>query len=400
MVVRSKLGDSRFLKDPTVVKIRGFIEDNISPFFRVIEEHPTATTIKCKGQRMVMLGSNNYLGLTHHPYVQEKAIQSIGKYGTGCTGSRFLTGNFELHEELEYRLAKFLGFENDVIIFATGMQANLGALSSLLGYRDCSFTDSENHASIIDGLRFTKNVFKFNHNNFEELKSLLEREHGNHDRLIIVTDGVFSMSGEIANLLKLKELALKYDAKLYVDDAHGIGVLGARGRGTCSELNVRPDFLMGTFSKSFASIGGFLTGSIDALEYVRLHARSLIFSAALPPSAVATVLACLDLIEEDRDETLIKQLRSNVSFMEKELKILGYEVVDYGTGILKIDVGDDKKAMDMTHSLEKMGVFVTPAIQPAVPKAIIRTSYSAAHTKSELEYCLDKFNELKRVYGN
>ena len=368
-------------------------------FFRAIEE-TEASTVTVKGQKQIMIGSNNYLGLTHHPYVQEAAIKAIEKYGTGCTGSRFLNGNLNIHEELDHKLAEYLGHEK-AIVFSTGMQANLGALSAICGPKDLMLFDSENHASIIDASRLALGTtFKYKHNDMASLEELLESNVSRFHRVIIVADGVFSMTGDVLKLPEVVKLAKKYGAYVYVDDAHGLGVMGPQGRGTMSHFNVVKDvdFNMGTFSKSFASIGGVISGSKDAIDYVRHSARSFMFSASMPPSAVATVSACIDIVT--KDSSILENLWSNVAFMKKGFNELGFYTYGSNTPIIPIYVGDDVKALQMTKFLEAKGVFATPVLPPAVPKgeALIRTSYMASHNRNDLAKVLEIFAEAKKVF--
>jgi 8-amino-7-oxononanoate synthase len=368
-------------------------------FFRAIEE-TEASTVTVKGQKHIMIGSNNYLGLTHHPRVQEAAIKAIEKYGTGCTGSRFLNGNLNIHEELDEKLATYLGHEK-AIVFSTGMQANLGALSALCGPKDLMLFDSENHASIIDASRLSLGTtFKYKHNDMASLEELLESNMSRFNRVIIVADGVFSMTGDVLRLPEVVKLAKKYGAYVYVDDAHGLGVMGPQGRGTMShfELTKDVDINMGTFSKSFASIGGVISGSKDIIDYIRHTARSFMFSASMPPSAVATVSACIDVISAD--DTILENLWSNVAMMREGFKELGFYTYGSKTPIIPIFVGDDFKALKMTKFLESKGVFCTPVLPPAVPKgeALIRTSYMASHKKEDLARVLEVFAEAKKVF--
>ena len=368
-------------------------------FFRAIEE-TEASTVTVKGQKQIMIGSNNYLGLTHHPYVKEAAIKAVEKYGTGCTGSRFLNGNLNIHEELDHKLADYLGHEK-AIVFSTGMQANLGALSAICGPKDLMLFDSENHASIIDASRLAMGTtFKYKHNDMASLEELLESNVSRFNRVIIVADGVFSMTGDVLKLPEVVRLAKKYGAYVYVDDAHGIGVMGPQGRGTMSHFDVVKDvdFNMGTFSKSFASIGGVISGSADAIDYVRHSARSFMFSASMPPAAVATVSACIDVVT--KDASVLENLWSNVAFVREGFKELGFYTYGSQTPIIPLFIGDDMKALQMTKFLESKGVFATPVLPPAVPKgeALIRTSYMASHDKKDLARVLEVFSEAKKIF--
>lgn len=372
---------------------------DLYPFFRAIEASD-GSTVTVGGKKQVMIGSNNYLGLTHHPVVIEAAKAAIDKYGTGCTGSRFLNGNLNIHEELEEKLAKYLGHEK-AIVFSTGMQTNLGTLSAVCGPKDCMLFDSENHASIIDASRLALGTtFKYKHNDMESLEEQLEMVVNRFNRVIIVADGVFSMTGDILRLPEIVALAEKYGALIYVDDAHGIGVMGHLGRGTMDhfDLTNKVDFNMGTFSKSFASIGGVISGNKDAIDYVKHAARSFMFSASMPPSAVATVSACLDVINSG--EPIHERLWKNVAMMREGFKELGFYTYNSQTPIIPIFIGDEMKAMQVTSFLQENGVFATPVIPPAVPKgeALIRTSYMASHEESDLLYVLDIFAKARKEF--
>jgi 8-amino-7-oxononanoate synthase len=373
-------------------------ENNLYPFFRAIEASD-GTTITHDGIDMVMIGSNNYLGLTHHPYVQEAAIKAIEKFGTGCTGSRFLNGNLTIHEELEEKLARYLGHEA-AIVFSTGMQTNLGALAALCGPKDCMLFDSENHASMIDASRLALGpTFKWKHNDMESLEEVLASNINRFNRVTIVADGVFSMTGDVLKLPEVVALAEKYGAHIYLDDAHGIGVMGDRGRGTMNHFGVtdKINYNMGTFSKSFASIGGVISGSSEAMDYVRHTARSFMFSASMAPASVATVSACIDLCE--KDNSIHEALWDNVDFIQKGFKELGFYTYNSETPIVPVFIGDDLKAMQVTQFLKENGVFATPVISPAVPKgeALIRTSYMASHKREHLEKVLDVFEKAKKA---
>jgi 8-amino-7-oxononanoate synthase len=372
--------------------------NNLYPFFRAIEASD-GTTITHDGIEMVMIGSNNYLGLTHHPYVQEAAIKAIEKFGTGCTGSRFLNGNLTIHEELEEKLARYLGHE-EAIVFSTGMQTNLGTLAAICGPKDCMLFDSENHASIIDSSRLALGpTFKWKHNDMDSLEEALASNINRFNRVTIVADGVFSMTGDVLKLPEVIALAEKYGAMVYVDDAHGIGVMGDRGRGTMNHFGVteKVDFNMGTFSKSFASIGGVMSGTREAMDYVRHTARSFMFSAAMAPSAVATVSACIDLCE--KDNSIHEALWRNVDYIQKGFKELGFYTYNSETPIVPVFIGDDLKAMQVTQFLKENGVFATPVISPAVPKgeALIRTSYMASHKQEHLDRVLEVFAMAKKA---
>ena len=394
------LPERKPFSESKIIERANLLRDNdLYFFFRAIEE-TAASTVTVKGQKQIMIGSNNYLGLTHHPLVKEAAIKAIEKYGTGCTGSRFLNGNLNIHDELDVKLAEYLGHEK-AIVFSTGMQANLGALSAICGPKDLMLFDSENHASIIDASRLAiGTTFKYKHNDMSSLEELLESNVSRFNRVIIVADGVFSMTGDVLHLPEVVALAKKYGAYVYVDDAHGLGVMGAQGRGTMNHFNVTKDvdFNMGTFSKSFASIGGVISGSADAIDYVRHSARSFMFSASMPPAAVATVSACIDVVTSD--ESILSNLWSNVEFMRKGFLELGFFTYGSKTPIIPLFIGDDMKALQMTKYLESRGVFATPVLPPAVPKgeALIRTSYMASHDRADLTKVLEVFAEAKKLF--
>lgn len=394
------IGSKKPFSDSKIIERANLLRENdLYYFFRAIEE-TQASTVTVKGQKQIMIGSNNYLGLTHHPYVKEAAIKAVEKYGTGCTGSRFLNGNLNIHEELDEKLANYLGHEK-AIVFSTGMQANLGALSAICGPKDLMLYDTENHASIIDASRLSLGTtFKYKHNDMNSLEELLESNISRFNRVIIVADGVFSMTGDVLNLPEVVRLAKKYGAYVFVDDAHGLGVMGPQGRGTMAhfELTKDVDFNMGTFSKSFASIGGVISGSADAIDYIRHTARSFMFSASMPPAAVATVSACIDLVE--KDDTILNNLWSNVEFMRKGFQEIGFYTYGSQTPIIPIFVGDDLKALKLTKWLESKGIFATPVLPPAVPKgeSLIRTSYMASHDRNDLSIVLETFAEAKKLF--
>ena len=374
-------------------------KNKLYPFFRSISDSE-AINVKVDGQDQIMVGSNNYLGLTHHPEVVERAKNAIDKFGTGCTGSRFLNGNLEIHEELEEKLATYLGHEK-ALVFSTGMLTNIGALPVICGPKDCLILDSENHASIIDAARLSLGAsFKYKHNNMESLEEVLQDNVNRFKKVTIVADGVFSMTGDILNLPEVVSLAKKYGAYVYVDDAHGIGVMGRKGRGTMDHFGLTKDVTlnMGTFSKSFASLGGVVSGSQDTIDYIKHTARSFIFSASMPPAAVATVSACLDVIE--KDDSIHERLWSNVAFMRDGFKDIGFYTYKSKTPIIPVFIGDDLKALMVTAFLKENGIFATPVLPPAVPKGecLIRTSYMATHNKCDLSKVLEVFKKAKKVF--
>jgi 8-amino-7-oxononanoate synthase len=372
----------------------------VYPFFRPIES-TTGSTVVTHGQRRVMIGSNNYLGLTHHPEVQEAAKRAIDQYGTGCTGSRFLNGNLLLHELLEKRLAEYLGKEA-VLVFATGFLSNQGALSCLVGRSDVIYSDRENHASIVEGQRLaTGDTIKFRHNDMADLERILKDTRDEYDGALIVADGVFSMSGDILNLPKVSELAKKYNCRVYVDDAHALGVMGPKGQGTAHHFGMpdAADIVMGTFSKSFASIGGFVAGSTDVIHYIRHKARPFIFSAAMPPAAAGSVLECLRIVQEEPQH--LNKLWKNARKMQREFVKMGYNTLNSQTPIVPLLIGDDYTAFAFTQKLYENGVFATPVVKPAVPDgcALIRTSYMASHEDADLDYVLEVLEKLGKQFG-
>jgi len=367
-------------------------------FFRKLES-PQDAEVTVNGKRVIMIGSNNYLGLTNHPRVKEAAIRATEKYGSGCAGSRFLNGNLEIHEELECKLARFFRKEA-ALVFATGYQTNLGTISSLVGRNDVAIIDKYDHASIIDGCRLSfGKVQKFRHNDMDDLERVLEKSKEN-GKLIIV-DGVFSMEGDIADLPSIVNLARAYGARILVDDAHAVGVLGQGGRGTAEHfgLEAEVDIIMGTYSKSLAAIGGFIAGSAEVINFVKHVGRSMIFSASLPPALVASVSAALDIIEEQPE--LRAQLWRNTHKMLSGYKALGYDTGTSETPIVPIIIGDPIKTYQMCRFLFDHGVFVNSVVSPAVPpgRELLRTSYMATHKEDQLDRVLAAFEKVGKQLG-
>jgi 8-amino-7-oxononanoate synthase len=372
----------------------------IYPFFRPIES-TSGSTVVTHGKRRVMIGSNNYLGLTHNPRVQAASKRAIDQYGTGCTGSRLLNGNLALHEELEHRLAAFLGKEA-CVVFATGFLSNQGALSALVGRGDVIYSDRENHASIIEGQRAALGeTVKFRHNDMADLERVLTLTRSKYQGALIVADGIFSMSGDIFNFPEAVRLAEKHNCRIYIDDAHALGVLGTKGQGTEHHFNMagQADLVMGTFSKSFASIGGYVAGTEEVIHYIKHKARPFMFSAAMPPAAAGAVLECLKIVEEEPEH--LENLWKNASHMSRELMGLGYNTLNSRTPIIPLLIGDDLRAFTFTQKLYERGVFATPVVSPAVPEgcALIRTSYMASHSMDDLNYVLDVLDKLGREFG-
>jgi len=387
-----------FQKCNKFTKAKELMTAGIYPFFRVIESAQDPEVI-LNGRRMIMVGSNNYLGLTNHPKVKDAAIEAIKKYGSGCAGSRFLNGTLDIHVKLEEKLARFIRKEA-ALVFSTGFQVNLGVISALVGKDDVIIIDKMDHASIIDGCRLSYGeVKKFRHNDMADLERVLQQNAG-RGKLIIV-DGGFSMEGDIVDLPKVVELAKAYGARLMVDDAHGIGVLGKTGRGTAEHFGLEDevDLIMGTYSKSLASIGGFIAGSEKVVHYIKHFARALIFSASPPPASVAAVSVALDIIENEPER--IERLWKNTRKMLKGFKDLGFKVGPSETPIIPIIVGDNETAFKMTLMLQEEGIFANVAVSPAVPegKALIRTSYMATHTEEQLEQVLTAFEKTGKALG-
>jgi 8-amino-7-oxononanoate synthase len=367
-------------------------------FFRKLESAQDSE-VMVNGKRVIMVGSNNYLGLTNHPRVKEAAIKAIEKFGSGCAGSRFLNGNLEIHEELEAKLARFFRKEA-TLVFATGYQTNLGAISALVGRNDVAIIDKYDHASIIDGCRLSfGKVKKFRHNDMKDLERILETAK-DKGKLIIV-DGVFSMEGDIADLPPIVKLAKAYGARVMVDDAHGVGVLGEGGRGTAEHFGLENevDLIMGTYSKSLAAIGGFVAASWEVINYIKHTARSMIFSASLPPALVASVSTALDIIEEQPQ--LITQLWKNTRKMLQGYKELGFDTGTSETPIIPIIIGDTMKVFGMCRLLFENGIFVNPVASPAVPpgRELLRTSYMATHTEEQLDRVLEAFKKVGKQMG-
>lgn len=372
----------------------------IYPFFRAIQS-TTGSSVVTHGKRRVMIGSNNYLGLTHHPRVQAAAKRAIDQYGTGCTGSRFLNGNLAIHEELEAELAKFLQKEA-CLVFSTGFLSNQGALSCLVGRGDVIYSDRENHASIVEGTRLaTGDTLKFRHNDMADLERVLKLTREKYEGALIVADGVFSMSGDILNLPKVAELAKQYGCRLYVDDAHALGVLGPMGQGTEFHFGMpgAADLVMGTFSKSFASIGGFVAGTAEVIHFIKHKARPFMFSAAMPPAGAGSVFECLKIVQEEPEH--LANLKKNAAKMSYELSRMGYNTLNSVTPIIPLLIGDDYQAFAFTQKLYEQGVFATPVVKPAVPDgcALIRTSYMASHTDEDLDYVLEVLEKLGKQFG-
>ena len=368
------------------------------PYFIPLEQ-TEGTEVVASGQRLIMIGSNNYLGLTTHPKVRSAAMKAIQDYGTSCTGSRFLNGTLELHHELEHKLAAFVGKEA-ALVFSTGFQTNLGTISALVGRGDVVLTDKEDHASIVDGCRLSFGKMKrFRHNDMDSLERNLQACAPQAGKLVVV-DGVFSMGGDIAPLPAIIPLCKKYNARLMVDDAHSVGVLGG-GRGTAAHFGVTDDvdLIMGTFSKSFASLGGFIAGDEVVIHYIQHTARSLIFSASMPPSNVVAVLAALEVMQEEPER--VERLQTIAEKMRRGFQELGFDTGASETPIIPIIIGDDMVMLQMWKRLFDAGIYVNAVLPPAVPpgKALLRSSYMATHTDEQLDKVLETFAHVGKEMG-
>lgn len=370
----------------------------VYPYFREIESDQD-TEVIINGKKVLMFGSNSYLGLTNHPKIKEAAIAAIKKYGTGCAGSRFLNGTLDIHVELEKRLARFVGKE-EAIIYSTGFQVNLGVISCLTGREDYIIWDELDHASIIEGRRLSFSTqLKFKHNDMASLEKVLKSCPEDKVKLIVV-DGVFSMEGDVANLPEIVALAKKYNAAIYVDEAHGIGVFGRQGRGTCDHFGVAQDvdLIMGTFSKSFASLGGFVATDSITANYLRHNSRSYIFSASITPASTAAVSAALDIMESEPER--IEYLWEMTHYALDGFRNMGCEIGNTSTPIIPLFIRDNNKTFRITRELFDEGVFVNPVVSPAVPSdsTLIRFSLMATHTKEQLDFALDKIQKCFKRY--
>lgn len=371
----------------------------IYPYFRMIESDQD-TEVVISGKKVLMFGSNAYLGLTNHPKVKEAAIDAIKKYGTGCAGSRFLNGTLDLHIQLEKRLAEFVGKE-EAIIYSTGFQVNLGVVSCLTGREDYILWDELDHASIIEGHRLSYSTkLKYKHNDMESLEKQLQKCEPDKIKLI-VTDGVFSMEGDVAKLPEIIALAKKYNASVMVDEAHGIGVLGKQGRGTCDHFGVTEDvdLIMGTFSKSFASIGGFIASDKETINYLRHNSRSYIFSASNTPAATAAAGAALDIMLSEPER--IDHLWKLTNYALEGFRTMGCEIGHTSTPIIPLYIRDNDKTFMVVRDLFDLGVFVNPVVSPAVAPqdTLIRFSLMATHTQEQLNQAMDAIQTVFKKYG-
>ena len=375
------------------------IQAGIYPYFREIQSDQD-TEVQINGKKVLMFGSNSYLGLTNHPKVKEAAKAAIDKYGTGCAGSRFLNGTLDLHIQLEEKLARLVGKEG-ALCFSTGFQVNLGVVSLLAGRNDYLLLDELDHASIIEGSRLSfAKVLKFAHNDMDALECKLKVCNKERIKLIVV-DGIFSMEGDIVNLPAIVKLAKKYDAAIMVDDAHSLGVIGKNGSGTASHfgLTEKVDLIMGTFSKSFASLGGFIAADKEVINYIKHNSRSLIFSASMTPASAASVLASIEIMESEPER--IRHLWDITAYALNGFKSAGFDTGKSETPIIPLFIRDDIKALQLTQDLLADGVFVNPVVSPAVPKedCLIRYSLMATHTKEQVEISIEKISKAAKALG-
>jgi 8-amino-7-oxononanoate synthase len=374
------------------------IDQGYYPYFIPLTENE-GTEVVYRGHRMIMCGSNNYLGLTTHPKVREAAIEAVKRYGTSCTGSRFLNGTLEMHHQLEHELAEWVGKE-EALVFSTGMQSNLGAISALVCRGDYAVLDKDDHASIVDGARLSYGkIERFRHNDIHHLEAVLKSLPDEGGKLVVV-DGLFSMGGDLAPLPEMLPIIKKYGARLMVDDAHGMGVMGG-GRGTAVQFGVNDqvDLIMSTFSKSFASLGGFIAGDAKVVDYIKHFARSMIFSASIPPANAAAALAALNVMREEPER--IARVNAIGDKMRKGFREMGFNAGESVSPIIPIILGDDTLTFTFWKRLFDCGVFVNPIISPATPPGyqLLRTSYMATHTDAQLDRVLDIFHEVGKEVG-
>lgn len=389
MNMRKKLKDRiDAFKDATLIK-----EQGLYPYFRSIESAQD-TEVIIDGKKVLMFGSNSYLGLTNHPKIKEAAKIAIDKYGTGCAGSRFLNGSLDIHIELENKLAEYVSKEA-AVLFSTGFQVNLGVISCLLDRNDYLILDEYDHASIIDGSRLSfSRTIKYAHNDMDDLRRKLSRLPEDAAKLI-VSDGIFSMEGDLVNLPELVKIADEFGANIMMDDAHSLGVIGFNGSGTASHFNLNDsvDLIMGTFSKSLASLGGFIAGDAQTIEYIKHRARSLMFSASMPPASVASVIAALDIIESEPER--IDKLWDNTNYAKKLLLESGFDIGHSNSPIIPVYIRDNTKTFMITNILQQNGIFVNPVVSPAVPSdsSLIRFSLMATHSFEQIETAIEKLVE-------
>lgn len=388
--LRSKL--ARY-QEPQRVKALG-----VYPYFRPIESEQN-TEVVMHGKRVLMFGSNSYLGLTNHPKIKQASIEAIKKYGTGCAGSPFLNGTLDIHIELEEKLADFVGKEK-VIVYSTGFHTNIGVIPTIVGRGDYIIGDELNHASIVEGRRLSfASYLKYKHNDMESLEAVLKKIPYESTKLIVM-DGVFSMEGDIAKLPEIVALADKYNASVYVDEAHSLGVFGQEGRGICNHFGLtdRVDLIMGTFSKSLATIGGFIATDAETINFLKHHSRSYIFSASISPAATASVIAALDVIKQEPER--IKNLWEITNYSLSAFRSLGFEIGNTQTPIIPLYIRDMDKTFAITQELYEQGVFVNPVIPPACSPddTLIRFSLMATHTKAQIDEAVEKLTATFKKY--
>jgi len=387
-----------FAKCPVFTDAKEAIAAGFYPYFIPMEGNEGTEAI-FQGRRLIMCGSNNYLGLTMDPRVREAAVEAIRKYGTSCTGSRFLNGTLEMHEQLEREIATFVGKEA-ALVFSTGMQTNLGTISAIVGRGDFVILDKEDHASIVDGARLCwGETRRFKHNDMQDFERVLAALPEDKGKLVVV-DGLYSMEGDLAPLPEIVPICKKYGARLMVDDAHGIGVLG-KGRGTAAHFGMTKDvdLIMSTFSKSFASLGGFIAGDEPVIHYIKHHARALMFSASIPPANAAAALAALQIMRDEPEHTA--RLNAIADKMRAGYRSLGFNIGNSTTPIIPILIGDDLKTIFTWKALFEEGVFVNPVLSPGVSpgRQMLRTSYMASHTDAQMDRVLEVFGKVGKNMG-
>lgn len=368
------------------------------PYFREIESEQD-TEVLMHGKRVLMFGSNSYLGLTNHPKIKEATVEAVRKYGTGCAGSPFLNGTLDIHTELEEKLAKFVGKEK-AILYSTGFHANIGVIPTITKRGDYIICDELNHASIVEGKRLSfATSYKYKHNDMSSLEAVLKKIPYDSVKLIVV-DGVFSMEGDVAKLKEITDLADKYNCSVYVDEAHSLGVFGKNGEGLCSHLGLtdRVDLIMGTFSKSLATIGGFIATDAETINFLRHHSRPYIFSASISPAATASVIAALDIIRQEPER--IENLWNITNYSLNSFKTLGFEIGCTETPIIPLYIRDNYKTFMITQQLYEQGVFVNPVIPPACSPedTLIRFSLMATHTREQVDEAIDKLTKVFRKH--
>jgi 8-amino-7-oxononanoate synthase len=397
--IQTLQGVQLFEKCRQFTKAKEIQAAGLYPYFKPISDSED-TAVVIEGQRRIMLGSNNYLGLTHHPLVLEAAARALSRYGSGCTGSRFLNGTLDLHAQLEAAIADFVG-KDDCLVFSTGYQANLGLISGLIGRGELVYLDKLDHASIVDGAKMSYgDTLRFTHGDLPALDRMIERTKNSRGAMIVV-DGVYSMEGDIANVPELVRIAKKHGVALALDDAHSIGVLGPKGDGTAAHFSMTDevDLIAGTFSKSLASIGGFVAGSENVIHFLRHHSRPLIFTASLPPSNTAGVLAALEVLKREPERR--SRLWANTRRLQEGMRSLGYNIGETDTPIVPVLIGPMETTFIFWRKLFDAGVFTNPVMPPAVQpsQCRLRTSLMATHSFDQIDFCLEQFGQIGRELG-